>query len=302
MSTPALMGGFVTGMAANTPHAIPIGPYRLLTNGVVTFATTVGGSYSTLSGANAEPGVLVSGGFIQGAAPRVVVLKKINSISSSYAALVGKSNPAYYYRLGEQTGTVLYDSVGANNLTKGSTVVLGTTGPLGDGNFAITLDGTVNSVSTLAAANAWSGASALSFEAWINNAAFGAGHEVVLSLGGQGIYMSFNGGKLIMSIFLVGQHTSLALTTTTGNAWHHIATTWASGDIIRLYVDGAAVTGDDLTVRTGTITSGSANINLGAFNGTSLFYSGIMDEVAIYTRKLTASEVKSHFSARLVKS
>lgn len=302
MPTPALSGGLVTTMAASTPHAIPTGPYRLLADGAVTFATTVGGSYSTLTGATAEPGALVSGGFVQGASTRVVVLKKINSISSSYASLVGRSNPLSYYRLGEQTGSTLYDSVNTNNLTKGSGVTLGTAGPLGDSNLAVTLDGTVNGMGSVTGPNTWSGGTALSFEAWVYNAAWSASHEVIVSLGSTGIYMSVVAGKLIMSIHLGSQYTNTALPALAfvADTWYHVAVTWETGNQIRLYANGAELTGDTTTVRSGALSS-SPNIYVGNFGGSALFYSGVVDEVAIYLRKLTASEIKNHYTGRLVK-
>jgi hypothetical protein len=302
MPTETIVPGAAQTIAANTVYALPVGPYRVQADGIITFSSTVGGSYATLTGANAIPGVLTNGGFIQAAGTRLVVAKKVNQLIKSYANLVGRANPLSYWRLGEQSGNTIYDWIGQNHLTKGSAVVLGTAGPLGDNNYAATLDGTINSVCSLAGVNSWSGGTALSFEAWVYNPAWAAGHEMVISLGGQGLYMSFDGAKIIMSIFLAAQFTNTATPANAlvANTWYHVATTWESGDQIRLYVNGVALSGDTPTIRTGTLTAGSANINLGAFNGTSLFWSGILDDVALYMRKLTATEIYNHYAARLV--
>lgn len=301
MPTEAIVPGYTNTIAANTVYALPVGPYRVQADGIITFSSTVGGVYATLTGANAIPGVLTNGGFIQSSSIRLVVAKKVNQLIKSYANLVGRSNPLSYWRLGEQSGNTIYDWIGQNHLSKGSGVTLGTTGPLGDNNYAVTLDGTSNGVCSLVGPNTWSGGTALSFEAWIYNPGWAAGHEMVISLGGQGLYMSFDGAKLIMSIHTGTQRTNMAIPAAAlvADTWYHIATTWESGDQLRLYVNGREISGDTPTIRTGALTS-SANIYIGAFNGSSLFWSGIVDDVALYMRKLTATEVYDHWKARLV--
>lgn len=297
MPTTALVSGVPTLLEANTAYAIPVGPYRLLANLALTFSTTVGGVYAALTGANAEPGVLVSGGFIKAAAPATVVLKKTTKLGT-YAGLVAQANPTAYWRLGEQSGNVLYDSFGNYNLAKGSSVVLGVAGATGDGNYAVTLDGTINGIgSTSSGAAPQAGQSAISFEAWVNNPAWAAGHEMILSIGSIGIYLSVDTGGLTMSIHTGSQLVSKAVPVLSTAAWNHVAGTWESGDRIRLYINGALVVGDNNTTRTGTL-SAAINLFLGAFNGTSLFYSGTVDEVAFFLRKLTAAEIAEHYAAR----
>jgi hypothetical protein len=274
----------------------------VLASGAITFATTVGGSYSTLTGATAEPGVLLSGGFIKSSSAvqtRLVICKKIIQINKTYANLVGRSNPVSYWRFGESSGNTNYDAITRNNLTKGSGVTLAQPGPLGDGNYAVLLDGTINGQSQIAAINPWSGQTAISFEAWVYNPAWGAGHEMVICCGNQGIYMSVVGGKLIQSIHVGTQFTNTALASLSANTWYHIATTWTTGDYIRLYVNGVEVGGDNPTVRSGTLSAGTS-LFVGSFGGTSLFFSGIVDEVAFFLRKLTAAEISNHYGARLV--
>lgn len=300
MPTPkSIVPGAAMSISANTTYALPVGPYRVQASGAITFSSTVGGVFATLTGANAAPGVLTNGGFIRAASGLLVVAKKINQLIKSYANLVGRSNPVSYYRLGEQSGNNNYDWVGQNHLTKGSGVTLGTTGPLGDGNYAVTLDGTINGQSTLAGISPWLDQTAISFEAWIYNPAFGAGHEMIICCGNQGIYMSVTGGKLIQSIHTGVQGTNTQIATLSANTWYHVATTWETGDYIRLYVNGVEVPGDNPVVRTGAL-SGATGLYVGSFAGTALFWSGILDEVAFYFRKLTASEISSHYGARLV--
>lgn len=287
-----------------TIFAVPPGPHWLLTSTAsAEYSTLVGGPFNAIA-ATTEPGFLVSGGFFRQTAggDRLVLIKKVTRLDT-YAGKVGQSNPIAFYRAGEQFGTTIFDYVGSNHLVKGAAATLGVTGPpLGDNNFAITMDGTINSVCSLVGPDLTVNRTAISFEAWVNNPAFAAGHEMVICLGGLGIYMSIDGGRLIMSIVIitVGQVTNRQLVAMSNSTWHHIACTWQSGDQLRLYVDGAEVAGDNNTVRTGTMDT-SPNIYLGAFNGSSLFWSGTLDECAIYHRKLSADEVKRHWSSQSVK-
>ena len=300
--TESLLPGLFAGIIPNTPYAVPPGPHRVLTSvSNFSYSSTVGGSYTALTGPNTEPGVLLDGGFIKNTAAgtRFLVCKKITRLDT-YAAKVAQANPLAYWRLNEKSGSTLFDLIGTSNLAKGSTVTLGVTGPLGDGNTGITLDGTANSVSSLVGPNTWLGASAISFEYWVNNPAWAATHEVVLCLGSVGIYTSIQSGKPFASIHTGTQYTTEAAAAISTGAWHHIAAAWESGDLMHLYVDGIEVTTNNATPRTGTLSS-SPNYYLGAFNGSSLFYSGSIDDVALYLRKLTASEIKQHYSARNVR-
>lgn len=294
-------------IAANTPYAIPPGPHRVLFSTSQGFyATTVGGSYNAITNSNLEPGALFDGGFIQQTAggPRLVICKKVSRLDT-YAGKVAQSNPQYYWRLGEKVASsvLLYDSMfNMAHLTKGSAVVLNVAGPLGDGNTGVTLDGTINSVSSgLVGSSPWTGWTAISFEAWVNNPAWqGATHEVIISLGGVGIYFSVNAAQPFMSIHTGSQYTSTATPTVAANTWTHLVGTWESGDRVRHYINGVEVTTSNPTTRTGALSASSA-VHLGAFSGSTLFYSGSMDDISLYNRKLTANEISEHYAARNTK-
>jgi len=80
------------------------------------------------------------------------------------------------------------------------------------------------------------------------------------------------------------------------NQWHHVVfVVTASGG--RLYVDGTRKT---TQVWTGTpgASSTTQNINLGQYPGTATpFFPGLLDDVRIYNRALSAAEVSALFSA-----
>ena len=85
----------------------------------------------------------------------------------------------------------------------------------------------------------------------------------------------------------------------TDGKWHHIAGTY-DGKVMRLYFDGAQVGSGNLT---GPLNSYEAPILIGdydwkPFRYPSFHFSGLMDEVKIWNRALTAEEVKQGWQKR----
>src|SRR5207244_2453265 len=108
---------------------------------------------------------------------------------------------------------------------------------------------------------------------------------------GGGLAFDVNiGGALVRSPFS-------SISVFDGN-WHHVAGTY-NGSFVRLYVDG-------VQVGSGTAASGPIKYNLpttndltfGRFNGTCVLgYSGLLDEIEIFSRALTPAEIQSIFNA-----
>ncbi len=75
--------------------------------------------------------------------------------------------------------------------------------------------------------------------------------------------------------------------------WHHVAMTWKSGSSngFIAYFDGFA-TGLGLTTPAVQIPAIPASVWIGSYNGTSEFLNGTLDEVRIWNRVLTPSEIQ----------
>lgn len=220
-----------------------------------------------------------------------------------YSDVVLASTPLAYWRLGEAAGPTFADTSGNGHaLTAQAGVTFNQAGAIPDGNKAALFDGTTNArAATTSGVTAWSGGTALSLEAWVKNAAWAAAtHEVAVSLGGVGHYLSCETGLLNCSIFLGSQVINrYDVATLSLNVWHHMVATWASGEPIRLYLDGAGpLVGTNNANQTGTLLAGT-NIVVGMYNTTLLPTSGYIDEVAVYLRKLSTSEVAAHYLAGL---
>ena len=79
-------------------------------------------------------------------------------------------------------------------------------------------------------------------------------------------------------------------------AWYHVAATW-DGTTSRIYVNGVA---EGSSLRRGTLTSKSVGPIIGAGEQTALHgngFTGRIDELAMFNRALSASEIKGIFNA-----
>jgi hypothetical protein len=73
------------------------------------------------------------------------------------------------------------------------------------------------------------------------------------------------------------------------NAWHHLATTY-DGATLRLYVDGVQVASRAIA---GSISVSSGALRIGANSVWGHWFAGLIDEVRIYNRALSATELKA---------
>jgi len=215
----------------------------------------------------------------------------------SYRDLVLAHGAVGYWRLGEASGLVAADLAPTpHNGTISGGVTLAQPGALADGNTAALFDGTTGQIA-VATFNPLVGLTQCSLEGWVyhNGVAWSASYEVLFSIGSLH-NLTVHGGKLenYLSIAGAGQHTvGVGTVPTTG--WHHVVSTWTSGDLIRTYLDG--VLDSSAGPYSGALTT-SAGITIGQQGG-ALFYKGFLDEVAIYPTALTAAQILAHYVRRL---
>ena len=96
-----------------------------------------------------------------------------------------------------------------------------------------------------------------------------------------------------------GSSSSVNFATTIENDgnWHHLATTWdSSGDELKLYLDGTLVgTTTGLTPITGSFTTSS----IGSNSVGGAFWKGNIDEVVLFNKTLTGTEVSNLYNEGL---
>ena len=73
--------------------------------------------------------------------------------------------------------------------------------------------------------------------------------------------------------------------------WHHLVGVW-DGSTIYLYLDGEL---DNSISCSGTLTTNNKNLYFGSRLGNQRYFNGLIDEVRIYNRALSAEEIAEHY-------
>ena len=216
---------------------------------------------------------------------------------ATYDSVILSDRPSNYWRLGETTGTTAVDLVGGANGVISGGVTLNQPGP-GAGNVAMTFNGTTGKILTpvVVIPTTWT------LEAWVRTTVTSqipiVSNRMAPYTGDQSLAITITNKVLISSTSNVGGGQTGDATGTkivADGQWHHIVvvlglTSWAA------YVDGVF---DPLNVQpTGTnIGSRVHQLGIGFDSDTAGFWSGSLDEVAIYQYALTPAQIRAHYAA-----
>jgi len=207
-------------------------------------------------------------------------------------AVLGTSGLVSYWRLGEGSGPVAFDSKGTNNGSYGGGVTLAQPGALAsDPNTAASFDGTgYVSLPNLGSY------SSFSVEGWTklnsasvnspngNNTLYGHSWQVRLIPRPSGVYADVAAGGAVYGL--------QAATPNNVGAWVY----WVlvrSGASMTIYRNGSAV------ASTSQLPSGPTTLggSIAANSGSQLFLHGSADEVAVYNTALTPPTIQQHYTA-----
>lgn len=215
--------------------------------------------------------------------------------NATYAAAVLADSPVSYWRLGETSGTSAADSKGANTGTYTGTPVtdytLGQTSAIQDGNKAVSFTAiagfvSVNDDNTLDLADVFT------LEAWVKKATDN-NSMAIISKGAGAYLMEFNASnQLYLEKYGIAAVVS-STTTVTGTGWHHVAIT-KNAATVKQYIDGVDVTG---VVTNSTFVDNAVALNIGRRQVPDHFWSGSIDEVAVYSTPLSAARIAAHYAA-----
>ena len=140
-------------------------------------------------------------------------------------------------------------------------------------------------------------------EAWVSLSRLGQWHGLIAkgSVNNDSIHnYALEVDQLNRPLCIIGDGSaSLALSglpALTANRLTHLACTW-DGSMLSLYVDGVLRAA---RVQTITPASNTAPLYLGQFGGNSDRLAGVLDEVRVYTRALTAAEIQADMAAPVV--
>lgn len=229
------------------------------------------------------------------------------TLGSDYAVEILSDDPELYFRLGEPSGTTAVDSSGnSRDGTYQNTPTLGATSLVASdqGNNAVSF-ASASSEHITTTYSGVTGTAARSFEAWIQTTAATGDIAAILSYGGT----SANGAKVVWGVKdgnpIIDFSNSVIEWADTVNDGepHHLVLTIPSGGSTsdcRCYVDGTENTDSTVFTDTTINTDSDANVAVG-FDGASVstgrYWEGTLDEVAIYSVELSATQAFDHWDA-----
>ena len=232
----------------------------------------------------------------------LVVVASATPSSTGYTEYTGTVTPTrsgtyrFYVRTTNNTATTFYlDDVsvreGNAGIYKGG-VTLNQPGATPDGDTAADFNGTSGYVDLPSILNP--GTTGFSIEAWVklDSAALGADRTVVSQRDGTGTgrtLLYYRGSTGTFSTFLGGTSIDSDVVAE-ANRWYHLVLTYEGGadGTVKIYVDGV----DSLSAVT-TAESANGGWLIGvAKTRTVSFWDGVIDDVAIYPRELSATEVQ----------
>ncbi|HMH70028.1 MAG TPA: LamG-like jellyroll fold domain-containing protein, partial [Candidatus Saccharimonadales bacterium] len=199
------------------------------------------------------------------------------------------------YNFNEGTGTTLTDGTGKNHTGTLSGVTWSTTGKYGK---ALSFNGTNNWV-TIADANDLDMTSGMTLEAWVKPSTLTGWRTIMTKEASGGMaYTLYSGNNASRPALYgnitsdVGVNGSGALSTT---AWWHITGTF-DGSNLRIYVNGTLVGTKALS---GNLRATTGALRLGGNSVWGEYFKGLMDDVRIYNRALSASEIQTDMNTAL---
>ena len=137
----------------------------------------------------------------------------------------------------------------------------------------------------------------MTLEAWVRPARVGGAWRTVLvkERGTRLAYGLYAGPRPSGHVYTSAERALRGRSALRRNRWSHLAMTW-DGKVIRAYVDGRRVAGHALA---GTAQRSSGPLRIGGNGIWPEWFAGVIDEVRVYDRALTAAEIARDRNARI---
>jgi len=209
--------------------------------------------------------------------------------ASTPSAPSGSVTPVAAYGFNEGTGTTVADASGNGNNGTISGATWTNSGKYGK---ALVFNGT-NALVTVSNSTTLQLSTAMTLEAWVNPATVGSAYGDVIYKGDDNYYLEATspgggqpggGGTFGSSDVILYGTAALAV-----NTWSFVAVTY-DGGILRLYVNGTEVAN---RAQPGAILTSMKALQIGGDNLYNQFFKGMIDEVRIYNRALSAAEIQT---------
>ncbi len=133
--------------------------------------------------------------------------------------------------------------------------------------------------------------SAISVSAWLRPHAFQVGGAAISSGRNGGILLFYPSGTDVrFYVWTTGwNYITMAQADISLDEWHHFVLTYDQTNL-KIFMDGEEKNSGGLS---GDITYDGKNFEIGRYSGTGPYFDGLIDEVRIYKRVLTATEIKA---------
>jgi hypothetical protein len=201
--------------------------------------------------------------------------------------------PILYWRLNDSSGAAADTSGNSHPGTYTGSPTLSAAGPLNEGGTAsVTFNGTSQYV-TLAHTAALNVADVLTLECWYKGTASGT-NRALIAKGTSSYYLDVEASKLTLIKAGVGNIVASTVNVN-DNLWHHCVAT-KNGSTVKLYVDGADVTGA-VSNQTMADSTDPFNVAVRSPVASGEYITGSIAEVALYSTALSLARVQAHYNA-----
>ena len=216
--------------------------------------------------------------------------------ATTYSSLIGSASPVAYWRMGESSGTTATDATSNHlNGTYSGTYALHLGGAIvSDTDTSVTFAGGYADVGSPGGLNI--SGTAISIEFWAKGSPGAYNYLVSHTDGGSQGYAVYTGGDGTYHFYMGrggGLHIMGSVTGTWDQQWHHFVNLY-DGSAMKVYVDGVARLTE---TETSSLTGYTGNFSLARYNGGGYGFAGSLDEVAVYSRVLSSSEINDHYLA-----
>jgi hypothetical protein len=215
----------------------------------------------------------------------------------TYYDAVLADSPVAYWRLGESSGPTANDEVGTSDGTYVSGT-FGSAGAVGDGNTAVTFDGTDDHVQLSSGYAVLQVGDTFAVEFWIKRlrASVGTVETIYSADVVNDFRVQFPGSsnRITLRKQAVANVVQATVDITNDGTFHHVVVSKNGATSTNIYIDGVDRT-DTVTDQTMVTTATARAIAAGA--APDSYTNAVIDEVAIYDSPLSAARVAVHYAA-----
>jgi hypothetical protein len=283
----------VVGLSASASDDVGVAGVQFLVDGVAVgaedTAAPFSGSWDSSSVANGSHTVSAvardaSGNRTTSAAVAVTVSNAGSPPPPAPTGLVAA------WAFNEGSGSSVADASGNGHAGSLTSTAWSSAGKFGS---ALSFNGS-SSMVTVGDANDLDFSSAFTLEAWVSPSSLGATWRTVLfKENGSGmaysLYANQGSGLPVGQVNLGGERNAVGTAGLPLNAWSHLALTYDRTNL-RLYVNASLVA---TTAVTGTLAASNGALRIGGNSVWPEWFAGLIDEVRLYNRALTASEIQT---------